>query len=135
MYQVEFPLPVREASSNRRGRWQKHSKPYAGYKEDCILLARNAANRGNWPRPIGDRVEMDLDFYMCRTEAKRTGSYCALDWDNAITAFKPVQDALKEAGLLAGDTLRKLRPGRITYQIEPNEHKGRACVVVTLRPI
>lgn len=123
-----LPLPPKKLSPNGRGLyWMAKAKAIKSYRNACTALMRNAKQE-----PFAGRVAIDLEFYLCRV-FNDTKSYYPNDEDNARGSVKAAQDALKDAGIIAGDGQKFVRVGKTTLYTRAKEHQGFTCVVMTLR--
>ncbi len=132
---VELRLPPKACSPNRRGHWAAHSGGYAKYRSDCALLIRKARNLAGLP--TFGRAVVSYEFFLARRPHPPIpdGLYRPRDNDNAIACMKAFQDALVDAGLLAGDTGRRVSVGNVVLRSKKKDHGGRCCVVATITEV
>ncbi len=155
-YQVEVELPYVECSPNYHNSWRNQADRKKAYKQHVIERVQAAGI----PPLDGNLVMLQLDFFLglthqgwacrkkrhrkvyegpgacrtCREPLVRTpeGRYRPRDEDNARGSMKSAQDALKEAVVLRNDIRKHLRQGPTNLHSTQKEHRGRACVVMTL---
>lgn len=126
-----LPLPPQKASPNGRGHWAGKARAVKDYRAQCfrlMVVERHLQKIAT----IKDRVVIDLEFYLCRVANDTTSCY-SKDEDNARGSMKAAQDALKDAGIIAGDGKKHVRVGRTTLYTRAKEHQGFTCVVMTIR--
>lgn len=127
VYQVELPLPPKEASPNDRSHWAKKRGKNGAvslYRQTCAWLYRDAQI------PQLKNATIDLDYYL---GPDLWGiSYRPRDEQNGRAAFKAAQDALVDAGVIPGDSARYVHDGYTRIHSRKKDHQGRCCVVVTI---
>jgi hypothetical protein len=129
---IELPLPPKALSPNEPIHWAKKSPIIKQYRSQCAYLMHEQ----EWetlPQFEGV-VKVHLDFYLHRDPSNKF-EYFPRDEDNARSAFKAGQDALKDIGIIKGDSKKFLRMGETRLRTTKPEHQGRACVVMTLEQI
>jgi len=118
---IEVPmLPPREYSPNWRGHWSQRLRAGKYYRQAVYYSALEAGNKlteagGKLPLMW---AQLDLTFVFPEERIR--------DEDNHRARFKPGQDALVTAGLLAGDDPAHLRMGKIAIEVD----KARAPLTV-----
>jgi hypothetical protein len=103
----ELPLPLRALSSNgAQGSWRKKAAARRAYREECGWLAKGC----DWEMPA-ERARLSLVFGI--KGGRAAGRYQPRDASNALSAFKPAQDSLVDAGLLVDDSMKHLELGEV----------------------
>lgn len=98
---LELPFPPRSLSSNgSHGHWRRHAAAVKAYRDECSLHAR--AQSDMKPRPQWQRRRVSLTF--CTKGVRATGLYAPRDITNAISAVKPLFDALTDRGFISDDS-------------------------------
>lgn len=127
-YSITLPLPPIQASPNGRFHWGAKARAVRLYREQCGYLIRQATQR---KRAMTGLVTIDLDFYMCKG-IQAEGQYLARDPDNAVSSIKAAIDALKDAGLIKGDSKRYVKIGEVRMHTKKPEHQNRTELVMRL---
>lgn len=122
-----LPLPPVNLSPNARCHWRPKAAAVKAYRQQSAALMRAA----QVPQFDG-LVAVDLEFYLCRIAGDKT-SYYPKDEDNARASMKAAQDALMDAGIIAGDGKKHVRVGETLLRTRAKEHKGFTCVVMRVR--
>lgn len=128
-YSLELPLPPKQCSPNGRYHWAEKAKEVKAYRQavgEYLFYVHKLAGAFEMP------VIIDLEFYLCR---KDVNYYYPRDEDNARASFKSGQDALVDAGVVPSDSKKNVRAGSVKLYTRAKEHKGRTCVVMTIRTI
>lgn len=107
-------LPPRECSPNWRGHWSQEYRAAKAFREAVYyesVAARNTL-RGPWATPAHPfrKARLDLTFIFNHWQGR--------DEDNMRARFKPGQDALVQAQLIANDTPEYLELGSIEFVID-----------------
>jgi len=106
---IEIPmLPPAENSPNWRGHWAQRYKASTVYGYAVYLYAQQECMTNDLP--VFDRARLDLTFVF-PTNRRR-------DEDNMRARFKPGQDALVKAGIVADDKPEHLEMGTITFHVD-----------------
>ena len=101
-------LPPAETSPNWRGHWAQRYKASTAYGNAVFLYAQQECFTN--AHPVFRRARMDLTFVV--------GTHRRRDHDNWRARFKPGQDALVKAGIVADDNPGCLEMGGITFQVD-----------------
>jgi Holliday junction resolvase RusA-like endonuclease len=129
-----LPLPPKKLSPNGREHWRYKAQAVKAYRGSCaewFQSQMHGIKRSDLPG-FQNRVVIDLEFYLCRLKGDES-LYYPKDEDNARSAMKAAQDALKDAGIIPGDGKRLVKVGSTTLYTRAKEHRGFTCVVMTLR--
>jgi Holliday junction resolvase RusA-like endonuclease len=121
-------LPPIQASPNKRFHWGTRARFIRIYREQCSYLIRQATQR---KRAMSGMVTIDLDFYLCRG-MNAEGLYLPKDPDNALAASKAAWDALKDAGVIKGDSKKYVKIGNVNLRTSRKEHGGKTELVMRL---
>lgn len=107
-------LPPRECSPNWRGHWSLKYPAAKAFQEAVYYEAVNVRNtlKVPWSTPAHpfSKARLDLIFIFNHWQGR--------DEDNLRAAFKPGQDALVQAHLIADDTPVYLELGTIEFVID-----------------
>jgi len=76
-------------------------------------------------------VTIDLDFYLCKG-IQGEGLYFGRDPDNCLASAKSAIDALKDAGVIRGDSKKYVRIGEVRLHTKKGEHLNRTELVMRL---
>lgn len=122
-------LPPTECSPNWRGHWSKRYQASRLYQADVFYACINMKTRlEGIPRctsfPPFSKARLDLTFIFASARCR--------DEDNLRSRFKPGQDALVQAHLLADDNPNYLIMGKVNIVVDP----ARApCTIIDLEEI
>lgn len=148
VWQIELPLPPREASPNHHVHWRYKtgaSGRVSEYRRECAEIIRNAGLP-----PLKAPVVLNLEFYYARPSVeaaehlyryrprKKVWEFkhaICRDEDNARSSAKPAQDAFIDAGIVAGkgDGKRYVKSGFCWLYTTAKEHRGRTCLIMTVQ--
>lgn len=102
-----LPWPPKELSPNARLHWAKKAKAVKAYRQECMVLARNAGLSVTWPGPVHlwvtfyrpDRRRYDDDGIFSRFKAGRDGLADALAIDDIRFVYHPyLHDEVRKGG-------------------------------------
>jgi Holliday junction resolvase RusA-like endonuclease len=124
---IVLALPFAELSPNARCHWAAKARKVKEYRQLAAWVMKLAKLT-----PVDGRVLIDLEFYLCRVDDGKF-FYYPKDEDNARAAMKAAQDALKDAGIVAGDGKKNVGVGATKLYTKAKEHQGYTCVVMTIR--
>lgn len=129
---LSVPLPLKALGGNSRVHFAVRAKAVAAYKCDvspAILAARPQV-------PLRTPVVVSYEYFthQLRTGQGRRipdGHYRPRDYDNAIRAMKPFQDALVDHGVIPSDSRKFVKLGTVEI-LSHAESKGQMGVRVTI---
>ncbi len=130
---IEIPLPPVECSPNKRVHWAARRRARERYVEECLFEMRKVEAF------TGPGI-LSLAFFVARpaNEIDRIvagNRYYPKDRDNALASAKDLIDALRISGLIRSDAAKHVDYERIDLWTRARDHKGRACVELTIRPL
>jgi len=109
-------LPPVEFSPNSRVHWRTRHQAGIYAKNDVIALVLDQG----WQGPALSGAVVTITWGL---PTKRT-----VDWDNLVARSKPWLDALVDAGVLAGDSVRDYTPEYGWFQ-----SPGKPVTIITVR--
>ena len=128
---VTFPFPPKELSPNSRLHWAKRAKAVKSYRQECMIIARNAGLRVDWPGQVHlwvtffrpNRRRYDDDGLFSRFKAGRDGIADALGIDDNRFLYRPyLHDEVRPGG----EVVVALTPGPKTDTYQQAEAAGLA---------
>lgn len=114
---LRLDLPLYGCAQNSRLSRQEAAAQRAEYRKYVQLMGRsvlNGAPKGHpWkqfpPRLV--RISISFGIYQPKGALPRDGRYRPHDIDNAVGAFKPGMDGLRDARIILDDSYRNMRLG------------------------
>lgn len=130
---VEVNLPPLALSPNQKPHRMKRGQAAKRYREDCYLqfIAWRNAQADRTPFAL---AQLQLEFFFAPAKVP-DGLATFRDTDNADASCKALQDALKDARIIAGDDSRRLIRLPSILHRNAAEHLGKRCIRVTLREL
>lgn len=114
---ITLPWPSPKLSPNARLHWSKKAKAVKAYRQECMVLARNAGLKTDWDGPI----HLWVTFYP--PDRRRR------DADNVYASIKALLDGLADA-LRVNDHRFRYRPF-LHDEVRPG---GEVVVTITEGP-
>lgn len=139
---VACPLPPIDLSANKHPLWAQKASAIKTYRYHCGNLFKEAWRAAGCPK-FSIPITIEMDFYLCHKEALACDDktkwviaskryYFPKDVQNAIISTKALVDGIVDAGIVSNDSARYVQFGCTRLLTTKPQHKGRACVVVTL---